>query len=211
MFSFPKQGEQVIEEEVTTQAQTMPLRPSDPRKPYDDERFGVIADLWFTRYLLNELEAGYVGGYLLGADPSVRILRGNGPEQAEQIYTTALGMNFSPEIHAYVSELVLFFHAIGQAGPEFAAFENEKVLPTTMTKGRTEYLRSAGWYQKAQDALRRTELVNQGVTLPPLISFDEAFTLPRGYDPEFASALTPFLLADAARESGYTFTGKLGF
>ena len=207
MFSFPRRGAQVTEEETNTQAQPMLLKPSNPRQPYDDEQFGSLADLWFYLYLLDEIEAGYIAGDPRGADPSVRILRGDGPEQAQQLYAAALEMNFSPEIHAYVSELVLFFHAIAQAGPEFAAFESEKVLPTTMTKGKPEYSRSAGWYQEAQAALKKTELTKQGVTLPPFISFEEAFALPRGYEPTFASALTPFLLTDEARGQGFSLFG----
>jgi hypothetical protein len=207
MFSLPQKGEQMVEKEINTQTQPISLKPSNPNKPYDDEQFGSLADLWFSLYLLNEIEAGYVEGAALGADPSVRILRGDGPELAQQIYFAALEMNFSPEIHAYVSELVPFFHAIAQAGGEFTAFESEKVLPTTMTKGKTEYQRSSGWYQEAQNALKRTELTKQGVTLPPLISFEEAFALPRGYNPTFASALTPFLLTDGARGSGFNLFG----
>lgn len=201
MFSFPQSGEPVVQKETNTEP--ILLKPSDPSKPYNDEQFGTLADLWFYLYLLDELETEDGEGEQRGAESSVQILRGKGPEQAQQIYAAALEMNFSPEIHAYVSELVLFFHAIAQAGAEFAAFENEKVLPTTMTKGKAEYDQSAGWYQKAQNALDKTGLSKQGVRLPPLISFVDAFALPRGYEPTFASALTPFLLSDDARGMGF--------
>jgi hypothetical protein len=202
MYSLPMRGMPEALRETYTQA-TTPV-PSDPSKPYNDERFGILADEWLYAHLLSETDAGYVEGDLRGAHPSVRILRGNGPSQAQQIYMSAMGMNFSPEIHAYVSELISFFYAISQAGAEFNAFENEKILPTTITKGRPEYERASGWYKAAQDALERSGLVRQGVKLPVLPSFDAAYRLPLGVDPRFQNVLTPFLLSDQAREIGLT-------
>ena len=208
MYSLPEKGTPAVGGEAQTQTQTPILRPSDPNRPYDDEEFGTLADLWFYLYLLPELEAGIVDGHPSGADPSVRIIRGNGPSQAQQIYFAALDMNFSPEIHAYVSELVTFFNAISQAGAEFAAFEGEKVLPTTLTKGKPEYDRARGWYEAAQDALERSELTDQGVTLPIFISFEDALLLPRGYDISLQSALTPYLLTDEAKGMDLNLFGE---
>ena len=205
MYSFPGKGDPAVETETEAPTPTSIMRPSDPSRPYDDEAFGTIADLWFYLYLLPELEAGYVQGHPSGEDPSVRIIRGSGPSNAQQIYFAALDMNFSPEIHAYVSELVTFFHAISQAGAEFAAFEGEKVLPTTLTKGTPEYERAKKWYQTAQAALKRSELTEQGVTLPAFVSFEEAFSLPRGYDISLQSALTPNIISGEVGGLGRLF------
>jgi len=200
MYSLPQKGTPKIKRDTHTPPTT--LAPSDPTKPYDDERFDALADNWFYAYLLTETEAGYIAGYSLGEEPSVRILRGNGPSQAQQIYVSALGMNFSPEIQAYASELISFFYAISHAGNEFAAFEDEKVRPSTITKGRPEYDRASDWYKTAQKALDSSGLTRQGMKLPALISFSDALKLPRGIDPTFQEALTPYFLSDKAKERG---------
>ena len=199
MFSLPARGKPEPSETFT---QPTALPPSDPSKPYDDEEFRALADEWFSAYLLAETDAGYIEGDPFGPDSVIRILRGDGPPQAQYLYLLALKMNFSPEIHAHVSELASFFYAISQAGNEFTAFENEKVLPTTITRGRPEYDRAAGWYKAAQAALERSGLTKQGVKLPVFIGFDTALRLPLGVNPQFYDLLTSRSMRNDAKWAG---------
>ena len=195
MYSLPRRG--VFETpQQASQAYTAPadIKPSNPDQPYDDDTFATNADIWFFNYLIPENEAGYQIEDPRGADPSVRLLRGEGPAQAGQLYLRALSMNFSPEIHDYMVELLEFFHAFAQAGAEFSEFEKEKILPTTLTKGKPEYERASEWYQAAQKAIKRSKLDQQGVYLPPFIGFDAAYSISPGYDPVTHLALTPNLM-----------------
>lgn len=70
MYTISEKGTPQVEREAETYkppTDQATLLPSDPSKPYDDERFGVLADVWLYTYLITETDAGHVEGDPRGA------------------------------------------------------------------------------------------------------------------------------------------------